>query len=390
MSLRRIIWIVLDSVGVGALPDADLYGDAGTNTLGHLDQAVGGLRLPHLASLGLGNILPLIGSPPANQPRAAYGILAERSAGKDTTSGHWEMTGLVLDKPFPVYPHGFPPEVIDAFVAAIGRGVLGNTVASGTVIIAELGAEHQQTGKPIVYTSADSVFQIAAHEETIPVEELYRYCRLAREILTGPHAVGRVIARPFVGQPGGYTRTDRRHDFSLIPIGPTLLDKLQAAGLAVIGVGKIHDIFAGRGVSRNIHTHDNMDGVDQTLAAMAEAKTGLVFANLVDFDMRFGHRNDIAGYAQALQDFDRRLPELLAGLGPDDALVITADHGCDPTTPGTDHTREHAPLLLYGPRIKPIGVGRRESFADVGATVAELLGVPYGLAGQSFAGLIHS
>ncbi|WP_025775042.1 phosphopentomutase [Neomoorella thermoacetica] len=387
MKLDRVILIVLDSVGVGALPDAAQYGDEGSNTLAHIAATVD-LRLPNLTRLGVGNITPLRGIPPVGTPAAAWGKMASQTAGKDTTSGHWELAGLILERPFPLYPHGFPPEIIEPFEKAIGRRVLGNKPASGTVIIEELGAEHMRTGNPIVYTSADSVFQIAAHEEVIPVEELYRYCKIARRLLTGEHAVGRVIARPFVGEPGHFIRTDRRQDFSLEPPRPTLLDAVIAAGLEVMAVGKIKDIFAGRGISRWIHTHDNMDGVDQTRNFMREGERGLIFTNLVDFDMRYGHRNDVAGYAAALEAFDRRLPELLDALETSDALILTADHGCDPTTPSTDHSREYVPLLIYGKRIRPLNIGVRATFADLGATVADLLGVPYDLPGKSFASML--
>ncbi|WP_170291251.1 phosphopentomutase [Neomoorella glycerini] len=385
--MDRVIVIVLDSVGVGELPDAAKYGDEGSNTLGNIAAAVE-MHLPNLARLGLGNILPLKGIAPVAAPAAAYGKMASRTAGKDTTSGHWELAGLILERPFPLYPRGFPPEIIEPFEKAIGRKVLGNKPASGTVIIEELGAEHIRTGYPIVYTSADSVFQIAAHEDVIPVQELYRYCKIARQLLTDEHAVGRVIARPFVGEPGHFFRTDRRQDFSLEPPRPTLLDAVMNAGLQVMAVGKIKDIFAGRGISRWIHTHDNMDGVDQTRNFIRESNRGLIFTNLVDFDMRYGHRNDVAGYAAALEAFDRRLPELLEALNEKDVLVLTADHGCDPTTPSTDHSREYVPLLVYGNCIQPVDLGVRSTFADLGATVAELLGVPYDLAGESFASML--
>ncbi|MDN5344893.1 MAG: phosphopentomutase [Clostridia bacterium] len=388
MVLDRVTLIVLDSVGVGELPDAGRFGDQGSNTLGNIAATID-LHLPNLARLGLGNIIPLRGIPPAATPGAAWGKMASRSAGKDTTSGHWEIAGLILERPFPLYPHGFPPEIIEPFTRAIGRGVLGNKPSSGTVIIEELGAEHLRTGFPIVYTSADSVFQIAAHEEVIPVQELYRYCQIARQLLTGEHAVGRVIARPFVGEPGHFIRTDRRQDFSLEPPRLTLLDVITAAGLPVMAVGKIKDIFAGQGINRWIHTHDNMDGVDQTCNFMREVGRGLIFTNLVDFDMRFGHRNDVAGYAAALEAFDRRLPELIAALNENDALILTADHGCDPTTPSTDHSREYVPLLVYGNHIRPVDLGVRPTFADLGATVAELLGVPYDLDGESFAATLE-
>ncbi|MGI9952399.1 phosphopentomutase [Moorellaceae bacterium AZ2] len=388
MIAKRIVLIVLDSVGVGALPDADQYGDEGSNTLGHIAETVP-LRLPNLARMGIGNIIPLRGVDPVDNPQAAYGKMGAQAPGKDTTTGHWELAGLILERPFPVYPEGFPEEVIRAFEEAIGRKVLGNKPASGTAIIEELGEEHMRTGYPIVYTSADSVFQIAAHEEVIPVEELYRYCRLARELLKGEHGVGRVIARPFVGEPGHFIRTDRRQDFSLEPPGPTLLDILSEAGLPVLAVGKIKDIFAGKGITRWIHTHDNMDGIDKTCKFLRESSHGLIFTNLVDFDMLYGHRNDVEGYAAALEAFDRRLPELMEDLDEKDVLVVTADHGCDPTTPSTDHSREYVPILIYGQGIRPVNVGVRSTFADLAATAADLLGVPYGLAGTSFAELLR-
>ncbi|MQL52069.1 phosphopentomutase [Desulfofundulus thermobenzoicus] len=384
--ISRITLIVLDSVGIGALPDAARYGDEGSNTLAHIARYVGGLRLPHLGALGLGNILAIEGVPPAGKPKAAYGRMAEASAGKDTTTGHWEIAGLLLERPFPVYPHGFPPEIIKPFEERIGRPVLGNKPASGTAIIEELGAEHMRTGRPIVYTSADSVFQIAAHEEVIPLEELYRMCRIARALLTGEHAVGRVIARPFVGQPGSFQRTANRRDFSLPPPAPTVLDLLQEKGLAVLAVGKIEDIFAGRGITEALHTENNMDGVDKTLTFMRRDDRGLIFTNLVDFDMLYGHRNNPRGYAGALEDFDRRLPEILAALRDDEVLIITADHGCDPTTGSTDHSREYVPLLVYGRKVKAgWDLGTRRTFSDVAATVAELFGLSYPR-GKSFAG----
>ncbi len=389
--VKRVVLIVLDSVGVGALPDAAAYGDAGTNTLAHTARAVCGLALPHLGALGLGNIVPVAGVPPAPRPRAAYGKMATRSAGKDTTTGHWELAGLVLDRPFPVYPDGFPADVIAAFEAAIGRPTLGNRPASGTVIIEELGAEHVRTGAPIVYTSADSVFQVAAHEEVVPPEELYRICRVARMLLTGEHAVGRVIARPFAGAEGRFARTPRRKDFSLAPGGETVLDALKARGHAVVGVGKIGNIFAERGLTASFPTRDNEQGVDRTLAVLREFLSGLVFTNLIEFDMLYGHRNDAHGYAAALAAFDRRVPELAGALAPGDLLVLTADHGCDPTTPGTDHTREYVPLLALLPSGLAGGVdlGTRASLADVAATVAQVFGFGWPV-GESFYGQLVS
>jgi len=383
--ISRVTLIVLDSAGVGALPDADRYGDEGTNTFFHCAKETGGLYMPNMARLGLGNILDLPGVPPAAQPAGAYGKMAELSPGKDTTTGHWEIAGLILDRPFPLYPNGFPPELVNVFEERIGRSVLGNKPASGTVIIEELGPEHMRTGCPIVYTSADSVFQIAAHEEIIPLEELYRLCGIARELLTGEHAVGRVIARPFTGQPGSFHRTAGRHDYSLVPTGPTLLDMLIERDLAVLAVGKIEDIFAGKGITRAVHTVDNMDGVDQTIKMMQGSERGLIFTNLVDFDMVYGHRNNVRGYADALEAFDRRLPEILSFLRNDEVLIITADHGCDPTTPGTDHTREYVPLLASGAPVSPgINLGTRETFADLAASIAEMFG--FGMpSGRSFA-----
>jgi phosphopentomutase len=383
--IKRVVLIILDSVGVGALPDAAQYGDEGSDTLGNLARKLGGLHLPYLQQLGLGNLHPILGVPPEPKASAAYGRMAEQSAGKDTTIGHWEIAGVISRQPLPTYPHGFPPEVIAEYERRIGRKTLGNYPASGTVIIEELGAEHMRTGFPIVYTSADSVFQVAAHEEIIPPEELYRICRIAREMLTGQHNVGRVIARPFVGTPGAFRRTDRRRDFSALPPEPTLLQRVVQVGQTVWAVGKIGDIFAGQGISKAVHTHDNMDGVAQTLRAMEQAGPGLIFTNLVDFDMLYGHRNDAAGYAAALRAVDGRVPELLHALHADDVLIFTADHGCDPTTPSTDHSREYVPLLVYGALLKGgINLGTRRTFADVGATIADWLDVPPLHVGQSF------
>lgn len=382
--INQVTLIVIDSLGVGEQPDAAKYGDMGSNTLGNTAKAVGGLKMPHLGALGLGNIIDVAGVPPVDRPAAAYGKMTEVSAGKDTTTGHWEIAGVILEKPFPVYPEAFPPELVSEFEERIGRGTLGNEVASGTEIIARLGEEHIRTGKPIVYTSADSVFQIAAHEEIIPLEELYRICRVAREMLVGDHAVGRVIARPFIGQPGAFQRTPNRHDFSLKPPAPTLLDLLKEKGLEVMAVGKIEDIFAGQGITDAVHTKENMDGVDKTLAFMKQDRRGLVFANLVDFDSSYGHRNDPEGYGKALEQLDRRVPELLAATTGDRLLIITADHGCDPTTASTDHSREYVPLLVYGPQVKAgIQLGTRKTFADISATIAELFGLQTGV-GTSF------
>jgi phosphopentomutase len=385
-AVKRVIVIVLDSMGVGELPDAAEYGDEGSNTLANTARAVGGLSLPHMQKLGLGNITAVVGVLPCTEPLGAYGRMAEASAGKDTTTGHWEMTGIYSPRPLPTYPKGFPKELIEEYERRIGRRTLGNYPRSGTVIIQELGEEHIRTGYPIVYTSADSVFQVAAHEEVIPIEELYRICQIAREMLVGEHAVGRVIARPFVGGPGNFTRTERRKDFSLLPPEPTLLDRLVAAGHPVMGVGKIEDIFAHRGLSQSVHSPNNMACVDQTLAFMGEGQRGLIFTNLVDFDMLWGHRNNPQGYAGGLEDFDRRLPEIMDAMTAQDILFLTADHGNDPTTPSTDHSREYVPLLAYGSLVKPgMDLGTRETFADLGATVAELLGIEPLPFGTSFA-----
>jgi phosphopentomutase len=372
--MSRACVIVLDAVGAGALPDADEYGDEGSDTLGNVARAVGRLDLPNLEALGLGNVEPLEGCPPQPGAPAVAGRLVERSKGKDTTSGHWELMGVVTPQAMPTYPHGFPHDVIDPFMHRTGRGVLGNKAASGTEIIDELGEEHQRTGKWIVYTSADSVFQIAAHEETIPLEELYAACAAAREILTGKHAVGRVIARPFVGEPGNYTRTPNRHDWSLKPKQPNYLSLVREAGAVVHGVGKIHDIFAGYDIDESHPTKSNIEGITTTERLLQELDSGLVFVNLVETDMLWGHRNDPVNFHRCLQDFDRRLPDLLEALRPGDLLVLTSDHGCDPTTPSTDHSREHALLLAYVQGKNAAGQIHEGEFADVGATVNAWLG----------------
>lgn len=387
--IKRVALFVLDSVGVGELPDAGDYGDSGSNTLGNISRAVGGLNMPNFGRLGLGNIIPIEGVPPAESPAASYGRMAEKSAGKDTTTGHWEMAGIIMEKPFPVYPGGFPNEFIKSYEEKIGRRVLGNKAASGTAIIEELGAEHMKTGFPIVYTSADSVFQIAAHEEIIPLEELYRICRIAREMLSGEHAVGRVIARPFEGKPGSFRRTVNRHDFSLKPPGVTLLNLLANNGVQVTAVGKIKDIFAGEGITNAVSTKGNKEGMDRSLQLMESDITGLVFTNLVDFDMLYGHRNNPRGYGDALEELDRWLPRLFNVLKEDDVLIITADHGCDPTTPSTDHSREYVPLLVYGKQVLGgVDLGVRESFADIAATVAEIFGLKFDV-GRSFWNLVY-
>lgn len=384
----RVLVLVLDGVGVGELPDAANFGDAGSCTLGNLAEAAGGLRLPQLGKLGLGNIIPVQGVPMVDRPAAAHGKMAMQSAGKDTTSGHWEMMGMILRHPFPTYPHGFPPEVIEPFEEKIGRKVIGNKPASGTEIIKELGLLHMETGCPIVYTSADSVFQVAAHEEIIPVAELYRICSIARKILKGPHAVGRVIARPFTGKPGNFQRTPRRHDFSLAPPRPTLFDSLAASGYQVVAVGKVNDIFAGRGVTDAVAAAGNEEIFNKALDALRQLDRGLVFATLVDFDTLYGHRNDIKGFARSLEDFDSWLPSALGQLQGEDLLVLTADHGCDPTTPSTDHSREYVPLLVAGPGVNPAFLGRRETVADLGATLAGFFGVERG-DGTPIAGILR-
>jgi phosphopentomutase len=368
---RRIIWIVLDSVGIGAMPDAAQYGDPpGSDTLGNIAR-IRGLRVPNLQRLGLGNIKDLAGISAAESPRGAYGRCALASPGKDTTTGHWEMVGIHLAKPFPLFPNGFPPEIMNEFERRIGRGTLGNKAASGTEIIQELGAEHMRTGSPIVYTSADSVFQVAAHEEVIPLWELYKICETAREILRGPHEVGRVIARPFVGSPGKFTRTANRHDYAVPPPKGMLLDQLENRGVPVHSIGKIFDVFLGRGIRDGEKTKNNADGMAKTLEAMKEVDRGLIFVNLVDFDQQYGHRNDVEGYGAALEQFDAWTPELEIALQDEDLAILTADHGCDPTVPGTDHTREYAPVLAFGPKARAgVNLGLRPSISDIGQTVA--------------------
>ena len=388
--LLRCVVVVLDGLGVGELPDADLYRDRGSATLQNTARAVGGLHLPTLQRLGLGNVVPVAGVPPADRPAAAFGRMAERSPGKDSTTGHWELAGVHLDRPFPTYPHGFPREVIEAFEREAGTRVLGNRPASGTQILEELGPEHLRTGYPIVYTSADSVFQIAAHEEVIPVDRLYELCRIARRILQGQHAVSRVIARPFVGKPGAFVRTPRRKDFSLEPPRATVLDRLTEAGYPVWTVGKVADLFAGRGVARSVPSQDDVDGVRRTAQLLAELPRGLLFTTLVDLDTKYGHRNDPVGYARDLEAIDAALPDLLAALREGDLLVLTADHGNDPTTPSTDHSREYVPVLAWGPGLRAgVDLGTRETFSDVGATVAEALGVPWDGPGRSFLEALH-
>ena len=381
----RVFLIVLDGVGMGALPDAARYGDAGANTLLHVAEHAGRLTLPTLEAHGLGNLLPMPGVRPTLAPRGARARLAEKSAGKDSTTGHWEMMGIALDRPFPTYPDGFPVELLDRWSERVQRGWIGNVAASGTEIIARLGAQHQETGRFIVYTSADSVFQVAAHEQTVPIEQLYSACRAARDLLTGPHAVGRVIARPFEGEPGNYRRTSRRRDFSLAPPAPTVLDRLVEAGRRVVTVGKVDDLFAGHGVSDAIHTTSNEEGETVLLDLVKRSGEGLVFANLVDFDTQYGHRNDPSGFAVALERFDATFGRFVDRLRTDEMAWVTADHGNDPTTPGTDHTREYTPLIVSGPRVRDgVDLGTRATFADLGATLAELFSLARPGAGSSF------
>ena len=388
---ERVIWIVLDSVGIGELPDAADYGDVGRNTLGHIAESRP-LALPNLVRLGLAHIAPLAHLNPSASPIGAYGKGATHSPGKDTTTGHWEMAGVWLEQAFPVYPHGFPRELIAEFERQIGRGTIGNKPASGTEIIKELGEEHLRTGKPIVYTSGDSVFQIAAHEDVIPIAELYRMCEIARKLLDGPNRVGRVIARPFAGTPGQFARTTRRHDYAVDPPKPMLLDVLAARGVPVFGIGKIHDIYNGRGVDKYVTTTGNPDGMAKLTAALSERKTGLIFCNLVDFDMLFGHRKDVEGFARSLEEFDQFLEPFLALLRASDLLIITADHGCDPDPrwPTTDHSREYVPILAYSLGSGAgVNLGVRSTLADMGQTVAENFGgrIPHG---RSFLGQIRN
>src|SRR5271169_6376310 len=374
MSFRRVVWIVLDSVGIGEMPDAEAYGDRGSDTLGNIARRRP-LSLPNLCRLGLVNIPPLTGIPAANAPTGAYGRCTLASPGKDTTTGHWEMVGIHLEKPFPLFPNGFPPEIMQPFEAKIGRSTLGNKAASGTEIIVELGEEHMRTGSPIVYTSADSVFQVAAHEEVIPLFELYKICDTAREILRGPYEVGRVIARPFTGEPGAFTRTPNRHDYAVPPPKGMLLDVLADRNIDVYSIGKIFDVFLGRGIREYEKTKSNTDGLAKTLAAMDAVDRGMIFVNLVDFDQQYGHRNDVEGYARALEEVDRWLPSYNAKLRADDLAIFTADHGCDPTTPSTDHSREYVPLLVSGPKVRPgVNLGVRATLSDIGQTVAENFG----------------
>ncbi len=386
---KRIIMIVLDSMGIGEMPDAKDFGDFGVNTLGNIAKNTENFTIPHLLEMGLANIDGVDALPAVDNPTAGFARLAEVSKGKDTTTGHWEIAGLVIDKPFKTFPNGFPDEIIKAFSEATGRGVLCNKPASGTQIIEELGEQHMATGDVIVYTSADSVFQIAAHESVVPLEELYDMCEKARKILQGDFAVARVIARPFIGKPGKFERTANRRDYSLNPFGKTVLDSLKEAGLDVRAVGKIVDIYNGCGVTHDIHTKSNMDGVDQTLKYMKDDFKGLIFTNLVDFDAKYGHRRDVAGYAKAIEAFDLRLPEIMAEMKDDDILFLTADHGNDPTYTGTDHTREYVPFIAYGKAIKPgANLGTRKSFGDIAATIADIFGVEMPANGSSMKQLL--
>jgi phosphopentomutase len=385
----RVVLIVLDGMGIGALPDADRYGDAGSNTLGNVDLVVP-LKVPVLRSLGLSRVAGLHAADQDPPPRGAYGRMAEASPGKDSVTGHWELAGLVLDRPFPVFPDGFPDAVITEFERRIGRGTLGNRAASGTIVIEDLGPEHLRTGHPIVYTSADSVFQIAAHEEVIPVAELYRFCAIAYELVAEGLGVGRIIARPFRGAPGRFERTPNRRDFALPPPSRTLLDRLVDASHPVVGIGKVDDLFGGRGLSSTVHTMSDDEGVEAISSAMREVDRGLIFANLVDFDTVYGHRNDVVGYAANLERFDARLADLLGRLRATDVLVMTADHGNDPTTPSTDHSREHVPVLMCGDQIRAgVDVGLRSTFADLGQTLADLFGVEPLEHGVSFLGEVR-
>ncbi len=391
MDINRIIIIILDSAGIGATPDAADFGDVGSHTLGNIAQAVGGLKVPNMEAMGLGNIAILEGVKPQITPTAAFGKMDEVSAGKDTTAGHWELAGIHITQPFPMYPDGFPPEVMDAFVTQTGRGFLGNYPSSGTVILDKLGAEHLETGKLIVYTSGDSVFQIAAHEEIIPIEDLYKYCKIAREILRGEHEVSRVIARPFIGEPGNFTRTANRHDYSVVPPEETVLDNLKDAELMVFAIGKINDIYVGHGITEAVSTKSNKDGIEKTIEAIrTHTDKGLIFTNLVDFDAKFGHRNNPQGYADALSEFDQYLPEIMDALADNDILVLTADHGNDPTYPGTDHTREYVPILVAGSAVQAVNLGVRSTFADLAATIADIFNVKVPTEGESFRGEIFS
>lgn len=384
-NINRVILIVLDSVGIGELPDAAVYGDIGSNTVGNIVKVSGGIELPNMSRLGMGKIEGIDYLPVPQNIEGSYGRMAEVSKGKDTITGHWEMAGIQLEYPFPTYPEGFSKDVLEKFEKLTGRGVIANCVASGTEIIERYGEEHMKTGKLIVYTSADSVFQIAAHEEVVPINELYKICQIARDMLQGENMVGRVIARPFLGQPGSFARTTNRRDFAAEPTSATILDKMKEKGLDVIAVGKIEDIFSKKGITEAEHTKSNMNGVDVTLNYMKKQNRGIIFTNLVDFDMLFGHRNNVDGYKQALEEFDMRLPEIISTMREDDLLIITADHGCDPTTPSTDHSREHVPVILYGHNIKKdVNLGTRKTFSDLASTIADTFDIENVFPGESF------
>ncbi len=389
--MAKAIVIVLDGVGVGGAPDEAQYGDEGSNTLGNLSRELGGLDLPNLESMGLGNIIPIEGVLPKENPKAAWGRMKEQSQGKDSTSGHWELGGVIVDQTMPTYPDGFPPEIISEFIETISvDGVLGNKVSSGTVIIEELGKEHMETGFPIVYTSADSVFQIAVHTDIVPLPKLYQWCDKARSILTGEHAVSRVIARPFAtDDAGNFYRTVDRKDFSLKPFHPTILDIVKEAGYVVTGIGKIEDLFAFQGLTRSFHTHTNDEGIAKTIEMTAQQQSGLIFVNLVDTDQLYGHRNNCEGFYGSLKQFDGELPAIIEAMHEDDILFLTADHGNDPTTPSTDHSREMVPIIAYGEKTEAVGLGTRESFADLGQTIADFLGVRATRNGESFMELIR-
>jgi len=385
MELNRAVIIVMDSMGCGAMPDAFFYGDEGSDTLGNISVNVGGLKAPNLKNMGLGNIHKIKGVEPVDSPAAYYSRVSEKSNGKDTTTGHWEIAGIITEKAFPTYPDGFPAEIMKEFEKQTGRETIGNYPASGTQIITDLGEEHVKTGKLIVYTSADSVFQIAAHEEVIPIDELYRYCEIARAILVGDHPVSRVIARPFLGTAGNFYRTENRKDFALAPTGKTMLNLMSEAGLTVTGVGKIEDIFCHQGLTDSFHTTNNKDGMECIEKLLKEDKRrGLIFANLVDFDMLYGHRRDPRGYADAIEAFDNFMPRIISAMEENDALILTADHGCDPTFKGSDHTREYVPLIWYMKSTEGGALGNLSSFADISATILDLFNIPSSLAGVSF------
>lgn len=386
---KRVVLIVMDSVGIGQLPDAKKFGDDGVNTLGNIIKAYDDIQIPNLTKLGVGNIDGFEQVKEIDSPIGAFGKCAEVSQGKDTTTGHWEMVGLRVDEPFKTFPDGFPKDVIEEFESKTGRKVIGNKPASGTAILDELAEQHMKTGEVIVYTSADSVFQIAAHEEIVPLDELYKMCKIAREIMMGDNALARIIARPFVGEPGNYTRTSNRRDFSLDPSGDTILDNIKEAGQDVIAVGKIEDIFNGKGITEAVHTKSNMDGVDQTIEYMKKDNKGFIFTNLVDFDSKYGHRRNVKGYKEAIEELDLRIPEIIDNLKEEDILIFTADHGNDPTYKGTDHTREYIPVLVYGNNVKSgVNIGTRKTFSDIGATVADILGAKVPSNGESFKKLI--